>query len=53
MTNTIYPTCDWHGCHETATMITHHERKNTGTVTAYWCVKHYETGSRVEELLST
>lgn len=33
------PTCDW--CSAPATRITTHERRNTGTLSAYWCEHHY------------
>lgn len=32
--------CDW--CNEWATHITRHERKNAGTLVAYWCDLHYQ-----------
>jgi len=32
------PTCDW--CERPATVITRHDRPNTGTLVAYWCDEH-------------
>lgn len=37
-------TCDQ--CGALATHITHHERPNTGPLTAYWCDRHFIANQR-------
>lgn len=38
------PTCDV--CPALAVHITHHERANTGLLTAYWCDRHFVANQR-------